>query len=180
MRHRIYGYKLGRNKDQRDNLFKGLLNSLITYGTIQTSNAKAKAIKGLVDRVINLAKRKDGQSQLQSFVTDENLRERLIKEIVPKLTNRNSGYTSLMKIGTRLGDQTLMVKMSLIGSEELKPIEKVASDKRPTLQVKRSEQVTSKKEIKRTVSEKKVRTGQSVSRTTSRRRATSRLSKNKK
>ncbi len=124
MRHRVYGKHLGRNKDQRDTLFKGLVQSLFTYGTIQTSEAKAKAIKGLVDKVVNLAKEKNTQSRLQTFLNDKNLRERLIKEIVPKLANRNSGYTSLVRLGTRFGDQTMMVKMSLIGAEELKPLEK--------------------------------------------------------
>ena len=129
MRHRIYGKHLGRDKGQRDNLFKGLLASLFTHGTIQTSTAKAKAIKGLIDKVINLAKDKKTQAQLQSFLTDKNLRDRLIKEIVPKLGKRNSGYTSLVRLGPRLGDQTMMVDLSLIGAEELKPIEKVTGKK---------------------------------------------------
>lgn len=124
MRHRVYGKHLGRNKDERDTLFKGLVYSLLSFGTIQTSEAKAKAIKGLVDRIINLAKDKKSESRLQSFVTDKNLRERLVKEIIPRLGTRTSGFTSLVKLGTRLGDQTMMVRMSLIGAEELKPIEK--------------------------------------------------------
>lgn len=124
MRHRIYGKHLGRNKDERDILFKGLVYSLLSHGTIQTSEAKAKAIKGLVDRIINLAKDKKSEYRLQSFVTDKNLRERLVKEIIPRLGTRTSGFTSLVKLGTRLGDQTMMVRMSLIGAEELKPMEK--------------------------------------------------------
>ena len=51
MRHRVYGKHLGRDKDQRTTLFKGLVRSLFIHGTIQTSEAKAKAIKGLVDKV---------------------------------------------------------------------------------------------------------------------------------
>lgn len=120
MRHRIYGKQLGRNKDERSRLFKGLISQLFLYGTIQTSETKAKAIKGLVDKVINLAKEKRTQGRLQSFLTDKNLQERLIKEIVPKLGTRTSGYTSLIRLGSRLGDQTMMVKMSLIGAEQLK------------------------------------------------------------
>lgn len=145
MRHRIYGKHLGRDKDQRHNLFKGLVQALLTHGTIQLSLAKAKAIKGLVDQVINLAKDKRTQGRLQSFITDKNLQERLIKEIVPKLADRTSGYTSMVRVGTRLGDQTMMVKMSLIGAEELKPLEKVTSNKVPA---SRGEQVTRKTEEK--------------------------------
>lgn len=126
MRHRVYGKRLGRNKDQRKNLFKGLVHSLLSHGTIQTSEAKAKAIKGLVDKIINLAKDKQSQHRLQSFVTDKDIRERLVKEIVPRLGARTSGFTSMVKLGTRLGDQTMMVRMSLIGAEELKPLERVS------------------------------------------------------
>ncbi|MDO8577107.1 MAG: 50S ribosomal protein L17 [Candidatus Daviesbacteria bacterium] len=129
MRHRVYGKHLGRNKDQRKLLFKGLIYSLLSYGTIQTSEVKAKAIKGLVDKVIGFAKDKNTQGQIQSFVSDRALRERLIGEIVPKLGTRTSGFTRVVKMGTRPGDQTMMVKMSLIGSEELKPIAKELSKK---------------------------------------------------
>lgn len=122
MKHRVYGKHLSRNKDERDRLFKGLASELFLYGTIQTSLSKAKAIKGLIDRIINLAKKKEKQYLLQSFLEDIDLKKRLIKEIVPKMGSRNSGYTKLVRLGTRLGDQTMMVRMSLIGAEELKPI----------------------------------------------------------
>lgn len=132
MRHRVYGKHLGRNKNERKNLFQGLVYSLITYGTIQTSETKAKAIKGLVDKVINLAKDKKTQEKFQSIVTDKILQNRLTGEIIPKLGTRVSGYTKTVKIGTRLGDQTTMVRMSLIGAEDLKPIktEKVSRGER--------------------------------------------------
>ena len=125
MRHRVYGRHLGRNKDERRSLFKGLVRSLLLYGTIQTSEARAKAIKGLVDKIINSAKSNSRSGNLvQSFVVDKDLRERLIKEIVPKLGARTSGFTSIVRMGTQLGDQSTIVRMSLIGAEQLKPIEK--------------------------------------------------------
>lgn len=123
MRHRVYGKHLGRNKDERRSLFNGLVRSLFSYGTIQTSEVKAKAIKGLVDKIINAAKDKTS-GQLQSLINEKGIRERLVKEIVPKLGARTSGYSSMVKIGARSGDQTMMVKLSLIGAEELEPIKK--------------------------------------------------------
>lgn len=123
MRHRVYGKHLGRNKDQRKNLFRGLIYSLISSGTIQTSETKAKAIKGLIDKVINSAKSKNS-AEFQSYISDKSLRERVTGEILPKLGTRTSGYTSIVKMGTRMGDQTMVVKMSLIGAEELKPAKK--------------------------------------------------------
>lgn len=124
MRHRVYGKKLGRNSNERSGLFKSLVQSLFTYGTITTSQTKASAIKGMVDKIITLAKNKDSQRLLQSFFTNKLIQERLVKEIVPKLQNRVSGFTSVMKVKVREGDRTTLVKMSLIGLEELKPIRK--------------------------------------------------------
>lgn len=100
------------------------MQSLILHGSIETSQEKAKAIKGLVDKIINLAKNKSRKHLLQSYLIEKNLQERLIKEIVPKLGSRVSGYTSLIRIDPRLGDRSMRVRMSLIGAEELKPIKK--------------------------------------------------------
>jgi len=124
VRHRVYGKKLGRNKNERTALFKSLVQELFLHGTITTTEAKAKAVKGLIDKIITLAKSKTSKRLLQSYFVNPLLQERLVKEIAPKLSGRNSGYTSLMKMGIREGDRSLMVKMSLIGAEELKPLEK--------------------------------------------------------
>ena len=160
MRHRVYGKHLGRDKNGRQNLFKGLVRSLFIYGTIQTSEAKAKSIKGLIDKVINLAREKKSLGKLQSFLTDKDLADRLVKEIVPKLGSRTSGYTSFVRMGTRVGDQTMKVKMSLIGAEELKPIEKVtAGPHRGGVQgtVKKAEPVKKIAPKKKVVAKKPVR-----------------------
>lgn len=138
MRHRVYGRHLGRNKDQRDNLFKGLVRALLLHGTIQTSSAKAKSVKGLVDKIINLAKDKKIDI-LKTFVTDKSLRDRLIRDIVPKEGAKTSGFTSMVRLGKRPGDQTMMVRMSLIGAEKLEPVEKEKVSKK-----------TEEKRVKRT------------------------------
>lgn len=93
MRHKVYGKKLGRTKNERTALFKALVQQLLLHGTLTTTEAKAKAIKGLVDKIINSTKKKDA---------------------------RKSGYTKLVRLGTRPGDQTMMVKMSLIGAGKTK------------------------------------------------------------
>ncbi|MBI2017479.1 50S ribosomal protein L17 [Candidatus Daviesbacteria bacterium] len=127
MRHRVYGKKLGLHKDQRDVLFKSLVYHLFSYGTIQTSETKAKAIKGLVDKIINLAKSKNSRRLVQSYFNNKLLEERLTKELLPKLQSRRSGYTSLVRLGKRLGDNSMMVRMSLIGVGELRPVKKQLS-----------------------------------------------------
>lgn len=144
MRHRVYGRKLGRNKNERTSLFRNLMQELFLHGTITTSKSKAAAIKGTVDKIITIAKDKNSQRLLQSFFSDRLLQQRIIKDIAPKLTNRTSGYTTTMKVGVR-SDSTTLVKMSLIGLEQLKPLEKKAP-------IKKEEA----KEVKKVVAEKKV------------------------
>lgn len=121
----MYGKKLNRNKNERTALFRKLMQELFLHGTITTSKSKAAAIKGTVDKIINLAKNKNSQRLIHSFFADKLLQDRLIKEIAPKLQNRTSGYTSTMKVGIRAGDRTTLVRMSLIGLEELKSPKKV-------------------------------------------------------
>ena len=130
MRHKVYGKKLGRNKNERTALFKSLVQELFIHGHLTTSEAKAKAIKGLVDKVINQAKSKNSKNLIKSFFANKLVEERVLKDIAPKMQNRTSGYTSSLRLGVREGDRTMVVKMSLIGIEELKPLEKVTSDKR--------------------------------------------------
>lgn len=129
MRHRVYGKKLGKNKNERAALFKSLVHSLLTHGTIETSEAKAKAIKGLVDKIISSAKSKNTQRLLQMYLPNKSLQERLIKEIAPKLDDRVSGYTTLIRLGDRLGDRSMRVRMSIIHNEQLEPIAKKVSQR---------------------------------------------------
>ncbi len=131
MRHKVYGKKLSRNKNERTALFKSLVQELIIHGTITTTEARAKAIKGQVDKIITLAKNKTSQRLLQAYFTNRDLQDRLVNDILPKLGARTSGYTSSVKMGIREGDRTTLVKMSLIGAEQLKPLEKkVTGDKK--------------------------------------------------
>lgn len=114
MRHKVYGKKLGRDKNQRDSLFKSLVQSLILSESIETTQVKAKAVKGLVDKIINQAKSPSTRRLVSQFLINKKVQDRLIKDLLPRLKARNSGYTSLVKMGRRLGDNSMVVKMSLI------------------------------------------------------------------
>lgn len=120
MRHRVYGRILGRTKNERNALFKNLVRSLFISGSIETTQAKAKSIKGLVDKIINQAKTPVSKRLISQFLSDQRVAHKLIKEIIPRLESRNSGYTSLMRIGPRPGDGAMIVKMSLLLEEEKK------------------------------------------------------------
>lgn len=123
MRHRIYGKKLGRNRNERKALFRNLVHSLILHRQIETTQAKAKAIKGLIDRIIIQAKSPNTKRLVSQFLASKNIEEKLNNEILPKIGSRQSGFTTITKLGKRLGDNSLMVQMRMLleeGKEEVK------------------------------------------------------------
>lgn len=119
MRHRVYGKHLGRDKNQRTALFKGLIRSLILQEAITTTDTRAKAIKGLVDRLIVKSKENTNKSKeiISKTFAQKEVAKKLIDEIAPRYKNRTSGFTTIARMGTRLGDGAMMVKMSLIEEE---------------------------------------------------------------
>lgn len=118
MRHNVYGKHLSRDKNQRQALFKGLIRSLILEGRVTTTEAKAKAIKGQVDKLITKAKSKTPASLrvLESAVTQKDVFEKLTKEVVSSVKDRTSGFTQMVRLGQRAGDGAMMVRISLIGA----------------------------------------------------------------
>lgn len=128
-RHGIKGRQLNRSTHQRKALFKGLLNSLIEQEEIQTTNAKAKAIQGVFDKLV--AKSKLGtihvRRLLHAFLGDQKTVSKLVDDIAPRMKERPSGFTRIVKLGLRRGDNAQLVKMSLV---ELKPVE-VAKPEKP-------------------------------------------------
>lgn len=120
MRHRVSGKKLSRTKNQRKALFKGLISSLVIHGRIKTTEAKAKAIRGLVDRLITKAKTGGlhGRRQVAAILHNKKVVNRLVDEIAPRFSGRPSGFTRLLRLGPRKGDQAMIVELSLVEGEE--------------------------------------------------------------
>mgnify|MGYP001572070527 CR=1 len=122
MRKRIFGRRLKRDINQRKALFRSLMGSLVLYGKIKTTEAKAKSIKGELEKLVTLAKKKreDARNLLVSRLANERAVERIISEIAPKFSTRPGGYTRLVKMGPRVKDGARMVLMSWV--EEVLPI----------------------------------------------------------
>lgn len=137
MRHKVYGKHLGRDKNQRTALFRGLVRGLILHESITTTSVKAKAIKGLVDNLISKARQNSESSKREvlSFLTQKEVSTKLLAEIAPRYQNRVSGFTNMVRLGVRAGDGAMMVKMSLVKEEEPKaeketnPVKKAAPKK---------------------------------------------------
>ncbi len=106
MRHRVDGRHFGRTANQRKALLRGLLASLIKYERIETTVAKAKAIKDLADRLVTFGKRGDLHSRrlALSYLPDKELVRKLFTEIAPRFADRNGGYVRIVRTGWRIKD----------------------------------------------------------------------------
>ncbi len=129
MKHRVYGRILGRDKNERTQLFKNLVRSLFLWEKIETTEAKAKAVKGIVDKLITQAKSPNTRRLISQFLTNKAIEEKLVKDITPRLKSRTSGYTSITKIGKRLGDGAMIVQMRLLVEGEARSVKSVESVK---------------------------------------------------
>jgi len=119
MRHRKAGRKLGRATDQRLALLRGLVGSVLWHGAIETTEAKAKSARPVVERMITLAKRNDLHARrlARRVVDDETVIKKLFDEIGPFYKERAGGYSRITKLGRRRGDGTGIAKLELIDFE---------------------------------------------------------------
>ena len=103
MRHRVDGYKLGRLTQHRWAMFRNLLVGLFRHERIETTEAKAKAMRGLADHVITLAKRENlhARRQVLSLVPDHEVVGRIFDTIAARFAERHGGYTRIIKAGVR-------------------------------------------------------------------------------
>jgi large subunit ribosomal protein L17 len=122
MRHGKDGYKLGRRTDHRWALFRNLLTALFRHERITTTEAKAKAIRSLADHVITLAKREDNRlharRQVLTLVPDREVVGRVFDTVAARFSDRNGGYTRILKAGFRRGDAAPMVLLELVDRVE--------------------------------------------------------------
>ena len=117
MAHRIDGRKLSRKQGPRLALYKNLAVSVLRYERVKTTEAKAKEIRGQVERLITIAKRGDLTARrlvISEFPNEPLVVNKLFDEIAPKYADRTSGYTRIVRVGQRLGDAAPIVQIELI------------------------------------------------------------------
>lgn len=116
MNHRIKGRKLGRNSAHRKALFRNLSIALLNNETIRTTLPKAKELRPFVEKVITLAKIDSiaNRRLAVSILGNEEIVTKLFKEIGPRVSTRNGGYTRILKFGFRVGDKAPMALMELV------------------------------------------------------------------
>jgi len=117
MRHRRDRRKLSRDPAHRKALFSNLSREVITHERIKTTEAKAKAVKPELEKLITLAKRGDLHARRQAMARlgqDKFIVYKLFEEIAPRYAERNGGYTRILKLGPRRSDATEMVFLELV------------------------------------------------------------------
>ena len=116
MRHKISGRKLDRPSAHRKALFRNLVTDLLNYEKITSTEAKAKEIRSLAEKMITLGKKGGLTSRRQalSFILDEKIAAKVFNELAPRYAERHGGYTRLIKLGPRLGDWAPMVRIELV------------------------------------------------------------------
>ena len=134
MRHRVEGRKFGRETDARRLMMRNLVKSMVEYGQINTTLAKAKEMRRFVERVVTYGKNNTVHSRrlAYSVLGDRDLVKKLFDDIAPAFANRKGGYTRVIKAGFRRGDNapmaiiqfveesTITAKKDAIKAEDLK------------------------------------------------------------
>jgi large subunit ribosomal protein L17 len=116
MRHAIGGRQFGRPTDQRLGMYKTLVTDLLHYDKIQTTEAKAKEIQAMVDKLVTLGKRGDVHARRLALarVTDPQVVVKLFSVLAQRYAARPGGYTQIIHVGPRLGDGAPMVNIKLM------------------------------------------------------------------
>jgi len=117
MRHQKNRHKLGRDSAHRKALLANLSKELIEHERIETTVAKAKAVKPEVEKLITLARRGDLHARRQALSAlnqDKFAVYKLFEEIAPRYTERPGGYTRILKLGPRKSDATEMALLELV------------------------------------------------------------------
>ncbi|MDE2998104.1 MAG: 50S ribosomal protein L17 [Gemmatimonadota bacterium] len=119
MRHGKRGRKLGRTASHKKAMLNNMATSLFTHGSIRTTHAKAKELRGVAERLITFAKRGDlhARRQVLRRIRNQRVVARLFDEIAVSFSERNGGYLRLLKLGPRRGDRVEMCLVEMVGEE---------------------------------------------------------------
>lgn len=116
MRHRKARYKLGMNTSHRVAMLRNMVTSLLEHESIVTTDARAKALRTLADKMITLGKRGDlhARRQALSVIRSKDVTQSLFNDIAPRFAERTGGYTRVIKKGFRAGDGASMSIIELV------------------------------------------------------------------
>ncbi|MFH1745138.1 MAG: 50S ribosomal protein L17 [bacterium] len=116
MRHKVKGKKLDRKKAPREMMLKNLASSVIIYEKVKTTEAKAKAVKSLVEKIITISKKGDltSRRKLISILPQKMAIKKVIEVIASRYKDRNGGYVRIVKLNQRIGDGAKIAQIELV------------------------------------------------------------------
>jgi large subunit ribosomal protein L17 len=147
MNKKVFGRKLSRSRPAREALFASLTRALILNGKIVTTRAKAKAVQGSVDKMVTLAKAGGLSARRKVMSNMDNARdatEILFQKVVKAFPSKTSGFTRIISLPRRVGDNAQQVRMEWTEKVELEDKSKKAETKKEVVK-----KVEPKKEIKK-------------------------------
>lgn len=135
MRHNKAGRRLGRTTSHRVAMFRNMVTSFLNHERITTTDAKAKELRSIAEKMITLGKRGDlhAMRQAASFIREKSVVTKLFTEIAPRFADRQGGYTRIVKLGLRPGDNASLSIIELV-SEPCNPKPKKAPAAKPVSQ----------------------------------------------
>ena len=136
MRHNSAGRRLGRTTSHRIAMFRNMVTSFLEHGKITTTDAKAKELRSIAERMITLGKKGDlhATRQAAAYIRDKKVVTKLFTTIAPMYADRPGGYTRIIKLGIRPGDNAPVSVIELVEAE-MKP-KKVSAKPAPVKAVK--------------------------------------------
>ena len=154
MRHRKALKKLGRDSSHRKAMFRNMVTSLFKYEQLETTDAKAKQLRPVAEKIITLAKRGDlhARRQALSYMTDKAITHRLFEDLRERYLDRQGGYVRIIKKGNRRGDGAPISVVQLLPAEEGKKKRKKkgkAAKSTATAETKKKKETKAKEEEKR-------------------------------
>ncbi len=149
-RHGYQGRKLHRERDQREALIKGLADSLVKHGSIETTLPKAKEVVPYVEKLITKAKKGDLHNRRQVISGLQTLASahKLVDEIAPKLASRVSGHLRVERTRLRRGDNAQLARVSFVDNLNEAPVAKAAKPATVKPTAKPAAKTPAKKEAK--------------------------------
>jgi large subunit ribosomal protein L17 len=134
MRHKVAGRHFGRTANQRKALLRGLVASLFEHQRIETTLARAKAIKGVAERLVSFGKAGDLHSKrmVMSYVPNRAVVAKLFSEIAPRFADRNGGYLRIVQTRQRLNDRAPMAIIEFVDYEDVRTKVKEKEGKKET------------------------------------------------
>ena len=132
MNHKVAGRHFGRTANQRKALLRGLVSSLFEHQRIETTLARAKAIKSIAEELVTFGKRGDLHSKrmVLSYIPNRTVVSKLFSDIAPRFTDKNGGYLRIVQTRQRVNDRAPMAIIEFVDYESVDPKNAVKAEEK--------------------------------------------------